>query len=308
MLILSLCIGGLLGLGLVMIVAGFPLGWKPSLSARVESQLRGHVPTSKLIQRPPRTPLGDVGRLARPVLEAVVEHLERYNLGNDVLERRLRTGGVSASVVDYRVQQLVMLVLGACVGIVGSVAIALRGSLHPLLGVLLVVGCAALGFALRDNILSMQIKARQRRIVSEFPTIADVIALSVSAGDSMLGALQRVAHLTRGDLATELNRTLQDIHAGAGLTSALRACAARVQIPAVERFVEGIIVALERGTPLAEVMRAQAKDVRELSRRELMESAGKKEIGMMAPVVFGLLPLTVVFAVFPGLSLLNINV
>lgn len=308
MVVLSICVGSLLGLGLAMIVAGFPIGWKPSLSARVESQLRGHVPASKLIQRPSRTPMGAVGRLGRPVLEAAVQHLERYNLGNDVLERRLRTAGLSASVVDYRVQQLVMLVLGACIGIVGSVVLALRGSLHPLLGVVLVVGCAALGFALRDNVLSMQIKARHRRIVSEFPTIADVIALSVSAGDSILGALQRVAQLTRGDLASEFNQTLQDVHAGASLTSALRACAGRVQIPAVERFVEGIIVALERGTPFAEVMRAQAKDVRELSRRELMETAGKKEISMMAPVVFGLLPLTVVFAVFPGLSLLNINV
>ena len=66
-------------------------------------------------------------------------------------------------------------------------------------------------------------------------------------------------------------------------------------------------MAIERGTPLADVLRAQAQDVRDNSKRELMEIAGKKEIAMLAPVVFFILPLTVVFAVFPGLSLMRLN-
>ena len=76
---------------------------------------------------------------------------------------------------------------------------------------------------------------------------------------------------------------------------------------ALSRFVDGLVVAIERGTPLADVLRAQAQDVRDNAKRELMETAGKKEIGMMAPVVFLILPLTVLFAMFPGLSLLNLN-
>ncbi len=66
-------------------------------------------------------------------------------------------------------------------------------------------------------------------------------------------------------------------------------------------------MAIERGTPLADVLRAQAQDVRDNAKRELMETAGKKEIAMLAPVVFFILPLTVIFAVFPGLSLMRLN-
>ena len=66
-------------------------------------------------------------------------------------------------------------------------------------------------------------------------------------------------------------------------------------------------MAIERGTPLAEVLRAQAQDVRDNAKRDLMEVAGKKEIAMLAPVVFFILPLTVIFAVFPGLSLMRLN-
>jgi type II secretion system protein len=75
----------------------------------------------------------------------------------------------------------------------------------------------------------------------------------------------------------------------------------------LSRFVEGIAVAIERGTPLADVLRAQAQDVRDNAKRELMETAGKKEIAMLSPVVFFILPLTVIFAVFPGLSLMRLN-
>ena len=66
------------------------------------------------------------------------------------------------------------------------------------------------------------------------------------------------------------------------------------------RFATGIAVAVERGTPLADVLHAQAADVREAGRRELIESAARKEVLMMAPVVFFVLPITIVFAFYPG--------
>ena len=68
----------------------------------------------------------------------------------------------------------------------------------------------------------------------------------------------------------------------------------------VARFAEGIAVAIERGTPLAGVLHAQAADVREAGRRALIESGARKEILMMVPVVFLVLPVTVVFAFWPG--------
>ena len=56
-----------------------------------------------------------------------------------------------------------------------------------------------------------------------------------------------------------------------------------------------------RGQGLLErALRAQAVDVREAGRRSLLESAGKREIAMMVPVVFLVLPVTLLFALFPG--------
>lgn len=100
---------------------------------------------------------------------------------------------------------------------------------------------------------------------------------------------------------------LAQTRTGMPLVEALNQFSDRVNVPALARFVDGIGVAVNRGTPLAEVLRAQAQDVRDVAKRELMESAGRKEIAMMVPLIFGVLQLTVVFAVFPGLALLQLG-
>ncbi len=40
--------------------------------------------------------------------------------------------------------------------------------------------------------------------------------------------------------------------------------------------------------------------MREAGKRALLESGGKKEVAMMVPVVFFILPVTMLFALFPG--------
>ncbi|WP_307877395.1 type II secretion system F family protein [Rothia nasimurium] len=144
-------------------------------------------------------------------------------------------------------------------------------------------------------------------MLAEFPALAELMALSVTAGESAVGALERVVRSSRGELSKEFRSILSMTRSGEPLVSALQSFSQRTSVAALSRFVDGLVVAIERGTPLADVLRAQAQDVRDNAKRELMETAGKKEIGMMAPVVFLILPLTVLFAMFPGISLLNLN-
>ena len=141
-------------------------------------------------------------------------------------------------------------------------------------------------------------------MLTEFPTVAELLALAVGAGEGAVGALDRVCRLSHGELAGELRRCLADARAGANLPTALQGLADRTGLASLRRFVDGVVIAVQRGTPLADVLRAQAQDVREEGRRALMEAGGRKEIAMMVPVVFLILPVTVLFAVFPGFHLL----
>ena len=66
-------------------------------------------------------------------------------------------------------------------------------------------------------------------------------------------------------------------------------------------------VAIVLGTPLSDVLHAQAAVVREAARRDLIERASRKEIAMLVPVVFLVMPTTVVFAFWPGLIGLSLS-
>ena len=67
------------------------------------------------------------------------------------------------------------------------------------------------------------------------------------------------------------------------------------------------MAAIERGAPLVQVLQAQAGDAREAARHELIERAGRSEILMLIPLVFLILPLSVIYAVYPGVFMLRLG-
>jgi tight adherence protein C len=88
----------------------------------------------------------------------------------------------------------------------------------------------------------------------------------------------------------------------------LGALARDLDLPAFTRCVDQLLGALDRGTPLVDVLRAQAQDARDEAKRRLIESGGKKEIGMLLPLVFLILPVTIAFAVFPATLVLQLGI
>jgi tight adherence protein C len=234
--------------------------------------------------------------------------VERLLGGAASVRRRLLRAGVAPDVERFRAEQVVWGGVGALVGVVlGALAMVFRGA-SALPVVLLVVCFTGAGIVLRDMWLTRAANQRERRMLAEFPTIAELLALAVSAGEGATGALDRVCRLSRGELSSELGACLAEARAGANLPTALQGLADRTGLSSLSRFVDGIVVAVERGTPLAEVLRAQAQDVRETGRRAVMEEGGRKEIAMMVPVVFLLLPVTVLFAIYPGVAFLRLAV
>jgi tight adherence protein C len=236
-----------------------------------------------------------------------VHWLARFNPGTAVLSRRLVQAGRRQTAVEFRAGQLLWAAAGLGLGIVAAVLSAAAGAADPVFSVAVTIVLAAGGFLLKDNLLGAQIQRREAKMLAEFPGLAELMALAVGAGESATGALERICRSAQGELAAEFAEVLAVTRSGVPLLVALRDLSNRTRLPALVRFVDGITVAVERGTPLADVLRAQAQDVRDMAKRSLMESAGKKEIAMMVPLVFGVLPLTVLFAVFPGLALLNLG-
>ncbi|MDX6277449.1 MAG: tight adherence protein, partial [Nocardioidaceae bacterium] len=268
----------------------------PSLDQRVSPYVRDVHPYAPAT-RPPTNVIGAVfGPSAHRVAAVMGEVLG----GSASVSRRLVRLGSTSTLEEFRLRQVVW----GCVGFgVGAAISALlwtsRGTSAPIL--LVVCGCGlVVGVLWCDNHLSGKVRERESRLQAEFPVVADLLALAVAAGESPVAGLERITRVCHGELSQEMNRVLADIRTGTPMALAFDGLAARTGVTSIARFAEGLAIAVERGTPLVDVLHAQAADVREAGRRELIEVGGRKEIAMMIPVVFLILPVTVVFAFFPG--------
>ena len=92
------------------------------------------------------------------------------------------------------------------------------------------------------------------------------------------------------------------------MVEALETLKRRAPMTGVGRLVDALTTGIERGAPLADVLRAQANDGREARRRYLLETGGRREVLMLIPVVFLVMPVVVVFALLPGVVSLDLLV
>lgn len=298
--------GILLGLGLWSMLMVVPALSRPRLVDRVAPLVVDVSEAAReQVARRSRDPLPILGTLLAPLVAAGQRLIGEVLGGEQTIALRLRQAGSRLSVEGFRGEQALWGLAGLAGGIAVSVAAGVsRGSVAPAQLALPIISAAS-GVLLRDWLLREAARARIRRIASELPTVLEFLTLSLSAGEGIHDSLRRVARVSSGELSAELARAVSRASAGVPLSTALGDLGRELGHLPLERCLDHLIAALDRGAPIVEVLRAQARDARDLSKRELLESAGRKEIFMMLPLVFLILPTTVAFAVFPGVWVLQ---
>ncbi|WEO78450.1 type II secretion system F family protein [Cryobacterium sp. SO2] len=298
--------GSMLGIGLWSLVSLTPRLSRPRLANRLAPYLLDVSAEARIVVgRRSVDPIPVLGTLFSPVFTALAQALAGALGGADVIARRLRQSGSARSVEAFRSEQLAWGLIGLAAALLTILGTPL-GRAWPLVVQLAApVVAATAGVVLRDSVLKRAATARLARMDSELPTILEFLTLSLAAGEGILDALRRVARSTSGELSREFAGVVGDVHAGVSVTAALTDLSRRMRLTSLTRFVDQVVGAIDRGSPLAEVLRAQAQDGREEAKRHLLEAAGKKEVAMMVPLVFLILPMTIVFAIFPGLFVLQ---
>jgi len=307
-LVTGMLLGALAGLGLLLAAARVRALHRPTLALRVTPYLRdvprlGPAPVVDLGSSPVSAATGVFG----PVLRSAADLVERTLGGAASVRRRLQRAGLDRTVHDFRVEQVLWGLGGFAVVAAYCLLDALGGGGGTGSSLLLCAVGFAAGVLARDTYLSSQVTHRERRVLAEFPVIAELLALAVAAGESPVAALDRVVSRSGGELSRDLGGVLAAVRTGEPVGRAFDDLARTTGVPSVARFAQGVAVAVERGTPLADVLHAQAADEREAGRRELIEVAARKEIFMMVPVVFLVLPVTVLIAFWPGVIGLHLT-
>ncbi len=279
----AVLLGGLAFVG----SAGEPTGVARSLA--VIQQLGHNGPTDRKVQ-----PFRE--RVLVPFMSNLVGIARRLSPAgvNARIQRRLDLAGNPPGKTPERVlgQKGAGLVLGVPLGLfLGWGGATL---------VIWVAAFGAAGFFLPDILLYNSGIKRQDLLRRNLAEAIDMLTVSVEAGLGFDAALLQVARNTRGPMAGECFRVIQEIQIGKSRTEAFQALAERTSVDELRTFVSALVQADRLGVPIAAVLREQSKEMRLKRRQRAEEQAQKVPVKVLFPLVLFILPVMFVIIMGPG--------
>ncbi len=161
-------------------------------------------------------------------------------------------------------------------------------------------------YMFHDHHLSTLVKARRDLIEAEFPAIVEMLTLAIAAGETPVGAFARIADRSDAYLAKEFAKVIQEVRNGRPFHESLDEMSRSLKSPSIRRFIDALVMALVRGAPIVEVLHRHVAEARINQRNLVMDKAGKAETTMMIPIVFLILPISVLFALWPSINQLSV--
>ena len=176
--------------------------------------------------------------------------------------------------------------------------LALNWGALPALGLVIVL--VPVGWFVPNIVLHQVGAKRTEQMQRELPDSMDLLTISVEAGLGFDAALSQVARNTKGPLAEEFFRVLQEMQIGLGRTEAFRALGERTNLPDLKTFITSMVQADAFGIPIANVLRVQSAEMRVKRRQRAEERAQKIPVKILFPLIFFMLPALFIVVAGPG--------
>ncbi|MFW6136308.1 MAG: type II secretion system F family protein, partial [Chloroflexota bacterium] len=149
-----------------------------------------------------------------------------------------------------------------------------------------------------------RVRSRQHEIARALPDALDMLSVGVEAGLAFESALLRVAEQWDNALTEEFRRAVREMRLGAGREEALRRMAERTGVEDLATFVAVLVQSTRLGVSIAQVLEAQAAQMRLKRRQRAEEQARKAGIKMIFPLVFLIFPAMFVVILGPSMPAL----
>ena len=240
---------------------------------------------------------------ASETFKAVTEHVYPWQRKDSIRERLQQLGKNSDLDYEYfRIAQMTAVVVLNLILLVTALFFSI-----PLIGTLLLASLAALlAVYLSEENLKRRVRRRTVEIESEFPAIIEILTLAIAAGESPASALKRISNRAHGHFAQSIRALVSDVEQGRSLISALDAMGRSIESESIRRFTDSLVISMSRGSSMIETLEHAVEESRNQSRVTLIEAASKSEVSMLIPVVFLILPISILFALYPSLANLNL--
>ena len=133
----------------------------------------------------------------------------------------------------------------------------------------------------------------------------DLLAVALTAGQNPRASIDTISEFLPTDFKDGISKAIRENAFGKPLMIALNEMSDEKESKVLKPLIKQMETAISRGTPLAEVSRKFAKDQRLKFKNLLMKQAAAKEISMLIPVVFVVLPSVLAVAMYPALTVLQ---
>jgi len=157
-----------------------------------------------------------------------------------------------------------------------------------------------IGFILPELWLNKIIKKRQAAALRDLPHVIDLLNICVGGGlDFMVAVARVIQEFRRCVLIDELKNLMQEIQMGSPRRDALKNLALRLNSPEVISFTRTLIQADRMGTPIGEVLKMQAEEIRLRRFQKGEEMALKAPIKLLFPLLFFIMPVVLIIVAGP---------
>lgn len=295
---------GLLTFLLMLIAFSGPLTRQWQKSRRLE-QLK-----SKARYLDAELELNLMDRLIKPMLHKLSQQLGKINKpkqksrsrreGPSPLERNLLLAGLRMTPQDFF---LIRIASAVALLFAGFVLAGLLTEASDIQFLIILIGMTA-GLVSPTFVLRALVKSRQEQISNQLPTVMDILSVSIEAGLGFDAALLKVIERYEGPLIDELALLYREISMGKPRREALTAMALRSNIPELQTFVTAVIQSDQFGTPIKNVLRNQAIQLRLNRRQQAQEKGMKAPVKMVIPMVVFIFP--VIFIVLLGPTVIQL--
>ena len=242
---------------------------------------------------------------ARTLASRLPSSARSWLRGGEGTQVLLRRAGRDPDASAWSVRVIEGATYGALAALIcGGIFVALaHSSVMAAVALSFVGSCIGVGAA--KYLLARAASQRAALLLEELPVVCELLAICLTAGEGFPEALRRVTSRGDGPLVLELRRVIVHASLGEPLADGLATLSRELDLTPLSRTLDHVISSLERGAPLADVLRTQAAESRGEAGRRLQERASAREVVMLLPLVFLILPITIAFAVFPGLLVIQ---
>jgi tight adherence protein C len=189
---------------------------------------------------------------------------------------------------------------GALLGVVLGISLASIAGVAGLSSVGLAILMGGMGFYAPNAVLASRAEERQEEIRKTLPDTMDLLTISVEAGLGFDAAVAQVMTNVPGVLSQEFSRMLQEMRLGVGRQDSFRHLADRTDVEELRSFILAMIQADKFGVSIANVLRAQARELRIKRRQRAEERAMKVPVKILFPMIFCVMPALFVVILGPG--------